>query len=132
MSGKLLSELNQTVVSSSVQEKDEASLNFFIKYLQSFFNIVQNVPQRDLSKEQKETMIKLLEEKITGYGPEAFAAPENILPISKILIRHSKSTILRDYLANGLKKFSRKLNFEELHNALYAMKNSYNFAGEAG
>lgn len=132
MSAKLLNELNQTVVSSSVQEKDEASLTFFIKYLHSFFNIVQNVSQRDLSKDQKDTMIKLLEEKIAGYGPEAYAQADTLLPISRILIRHSKSNVLRDYLAGGVKRFARRLNFEELHSTLYSLKQSYKAAGEAG
>jgi len=75
-------------------------------------------------------MTRLLEEKITQLGSDSYSPPQGVLPLSRILIRN-KSPIISDHLANGVKKFARKLNFEELHSAMYALRSSYQVSGNA-
>lgn len=84
---KLLSILNETVVSSSVQDKDQASLSFFVNYIHSFIDISAKNNSRDLTQDQKETMTRLLQEKIQAAGAD-FTAPNNlVLPLARILQR---------------------------------------------
>jgi G:T/U-mismatch repair DNA glycosylase len=54
------------VVSTAVENKDQVSVSFLINYLQQFFLINQSgISNRDLSKEQREALVKLLEEKLS-------------------------------------------------------------------
>jgi hypothetical protein len=48
-----------------------------------------------------------------------------ILPLARILIRHSNSVPIRTHLENGIKKYARKLNFEELYITLYSLSAAY-------
>jgi hypothetical protein len=48
------------------------------------------------------------------------------LGLSRILIRNPKQEVIRETLASSLKTQARKLNFEELHSSLYALKQAYN------
>lgn len=51
---------------------------------------------------------------------------ERILPLAQVLLRDSKSEIIRDTLVNFLKKNVRRLNFEELNTTLYTVYQSFN------
>ena len=77
---------------------------------------------KDLSKDQREKMISLLESKMTR--PDQFPNDSQILATARVLIRHPHSAVIRQFLENGLKKFTRKLNFEELSTSLYALQAS--------
>lgn len=67
----------------------------------------------------------LLEKKIQELGQSSFSYSSNVLGISKILYREPSSVIIREFLANSLRKHTRKLKFEEANTALSALKNSY-------
>lgn len=75
-------------------------------------------------------MIRLLEEKITKQGRDCYPEYVEMLPLSKILIKN-KSPIISDFLAYGVKKYTRKLNFDEFQSAMYALKASYHESGNA-
>ncbi len=47
------------------------------------------------------------------------------LGLSRILIRNPKQEVLRETLNSSIKTQARKMNFEELHSTLYALKQSY-------
>jgi hypothetical protein len=50
---------------------------------------------------------------------------ERILPLARVLIRNPQQELLRDTLAASIKKFARKLNFEEFHSGIYALRQAY-------
>ena len=60
---------------------------------QLFLNKQRNSAARDLTQSQRETMMKLLEEKLAG---ESQINAKYIAPMSRILIRNAQSSILRD------------------------------------
>ena len=60
-SGKLFKKLNETVVEVALSSKADVSLQFLINYLSIFSDLPHN---RDLRPDQKDVMVKLLEEKI--------------------------------------------------------------------
>jgi len=125
-STKLLQDLNATVVSTAVENKDQVSIGFLVNYLQQFFLISQRrVGSRDLTKDQREALIKLLEEKLKESTSQKGVAPVHILGLSQILIRQPGSEAVREALTTSVKSHVRKLNFDELHSSLYALKNSY-------
>lgn len=130
MSHKLFSDLNATVVESAAQNKESVEVAFLVNYLHQFSLINQRVGAgRDLTKEQRELMVKLLEEKVAALGPQAFVPPNQLLALSRILLRTPKSPVLRDYLAAALRKLPRQLSFEELHAAMYAVQQAFRATG---
>ncbi len=116
-------DLNATVEHAALNNKDDVQLGFIINYLHTFFHTTTSA--RDLSKDQRISFINLLEEKIQAEKNK-YCGPHHILAVSRILIRTPTSAVIRDYLANGLSKFSRKLNFEELYSSMYALKTAFN------
>ena len=128
-SSKLIQDLNATVVSTALENKNEVSVGFLVNYLHNFFLINQRnqVASRDLSKEQRESLVGLLEEKLkTSDQHTKGVSSVMTLGLSRILIRNPKQEVIRETLASTLRTQARKLNFEELHSALYALRSAYN------
>ncbi len=69
-------------------------------------------------------MVQLLEEKMTNLKGGSVSS-ERILPLARVLIRNPQQEIIRDTLAASMKKFARKLNFEEFHSGMYALRQAY-------
>ena len=127
-STKLIQDLNATVVSSAVANRDQVSVSFLINYLSNFFLINQRnqISNRDLTKEQREQMVTLLEEKLkNGEAVTKGLNSTMTLGLSRILIRNPKQEIIRETLNSSLKTQARKMSFEELHSSLYALKQAY-------
>jgi hypothetical protein len=77
---------------------------------------------KDLTKEQREQMINLLQTKFQEVGPEAAVTYNLFLPLSRVLIRHpNNSDAIRGALVNSVKRLGLRLNFEELSTAFYAL-----------
>lgn len=131
-SQKLLNDLNATVVATAIENKDQVSAGFLINYMQQFFLISQRgiSQQRDLTKEQREQMVGLLQEKLSAN--KSGTVPYNqIEGLAQILIRNPKSETIREVLIASISKNVRRLNFEELHSTLYAIRNSFNIDKDA-
>jgi len=93
-SSRLFGDLNATVVESASENKSSVEIGFLFSYLnQLFLNKQRNSAARDLTQSQRETMMKLLEEKLAG---ESQINAKYIAPMSRILIRNTQSSILRD------------------------------------
>lgn len=120
---RLLRELNNSIVLSATNYPENVSIQFLLNYLHQMFLIHSNKPNnnsgRDLFKDQRDKLISLLESKISR--PDQYANDRQILAASRVLIRHPHSAPLTIFIENSLKRFSRRLNFEELNTALYAL-----------
>ena len=117
------------MVSTAVENQAEVSVSFLVNYLHNFFLINQRnqVASRDLTKEQRESLINLLEDKLKANDSVNKGLSSNMtLALARILIRNPKQEAIRETLTSSLKTQARKLNFEELHSSLYAIKSSYN------
>jgi len=64
---KLYTELNDIVVNSAVSNSDRVGVGFLVNYLHELFEVEQNSESmssnKDLTKEQREQMINLLQSK---------------------------------------------------------------------
>jgi hypothetical protein len=122
------------VVSTAIENQSEVTVGFLVNYLHNFFLISQRNQQsgsggsnRDLTKEQRESLVNLLEEKLKANESNVKGINSSMaLGLSRILIRNPKQEVIRETLASSLKTQARKLNFEELHSSLYALKQAYN------
>ncbi len=105
-STKLIQDLNATVVSSAVANRDQVTVSFLINYLSNFFLINQRnqITNRDLTKEQREQMVTLLEEKLkNGEAVTKGLNSTMTLGLSRILIRNPKQEIIRETLNSSLR-----------------------------
>lgn len=103
-------------------------MSFLINYLSNFFLINQRnqIASRDLTKEQREQLVSLLEEKLkSGDAMTKGLNSTTTLGLSRVLIRNPKQEVIRETLNSSLKTQARKMNFEELHSSLYALKQAY-------
>ena len=105
-SSKLIQDLNATVVSSAVANRDQVTVSFIINYLSNFFLINQRnqIASRDLTKEQREQLVSLLEEKLkNGDAVTKGLNSTMTLGLSRVLIRNPKQEIIRETLNSSLK-----------------------------
>lgn len=105
-STKLIQDLNATVVSSAVANRDQVTVSFLINYLSNFFLINQRnqIANRDLTKEQREQMVGLLEEKLkNGDAVTKGLNSTMTLGLSRVLIRNPKQEIIRETLSSSLR-----------------------------
>jgi hypothetical protein len=83
-SARLFADLNATVVESAAENKASVDISFILNYLNQLFVNKQTQGARDITQAQRDTMVKLLEEKLVAG--EALP-PKFCSALSRILIR---------------------------------------------
>lgn len=94
-SARLFGDLNATVVESAAENKASVDIGFILNYLNQLFVNKQTQGARDISQAQRDTMVKLLEEKLIA-GETVILKYTSAL--SRILIRTPTSVPVRDHL----------------------------------
>ena len=69
-------------------------------------------------------MVHLLEEKLVTLKG-GVVTNDRILPLSRLLIRNPTSEVIRDIVANSIKKYAKRLDYEEFHTGVYALRQAY-------
>lgn len=117
--GQLYAKLNQIVIDQALNNQDDVSLNFLLRYLSTFFDLSN---RRGLSAESMKKIFSMFEQKVAD-SMEKFSVNQ-VTSISKILIKNEKSQILAETLKKVTIKNARTLSSEESRIARVALKKS--------
>jgi len=121
-SARLFSDLNATVVESAAENKASVDVGFILNYLNQLFVNNQMQGARDITPAQRDTMVKLLEEKL--HAGETLN-PKFTSALSRILIRAPSSVIVRDHLLKLVQTNSKRLQLDETWLAINSLMNAF-------